>query len=531
MIVKFLPNKGNGTCLATMNYLLGKHGNREHAKVLQGDPKLTQQLADSLEFKHKYTVGVLSFEESNLDDRQKREIMADFEKALLCGLKQDQYNICWIEHRDKGRLELNFVIPKIELITGKALNPYFDSVDRKRVNAFKDHTNAKYDLHDPNDPANRQPLTTKYNLPKDKKALQKAITGYLMNEMGQGRVIDRQGVLNAIQSDLGLSVARITPNSISISDPTNENGRNIRLKGEIYADNFRFSQDYSAENERASQNYRTNRTKRIDDTRTILTAEIERKRAFNIKLYQRPPNEPTSEIEHHLSIQKLADDDHWRTVGDNLSHGVGRPMDIQEFKRHESRTSSNTGNHRPNAPATKSIEPIQHTTRREILLHSDQKQESGSICQQKRWVHNQNTQINAMREPTSPVKNKNGSRVPPTPKTRLKRIVEPLNAIQQKRQDFFSNAQQLFERLQHLANRTRTAVKRLTGDHSNAGRADTAINGSQSVFESAERAITGANRQINDTEHQIKQREQQANELIAEQQKTLDRGKGFGFGR
>lgn len=189
MIVKFLPNKGNGTCLATMNYLLGKHGNREHAKVLQGDPKLTQQLADSLNFKHKYTVGVLSFEEKDLEDKTKKEIMVDFEKALLCGLEQDQYDICWVEHKDKGRLELNFVIPKIELTTGKALNPYFDSVDRKRVNAFKDHTNVKYDLTDPNNPANRQPLTTKYNPPNDKKALQKAITGYLMNEMGQGRVI------------------------------------------------------------------------------------------------------------------------------------------------------------------------------------------------------------------------------------------------------------------------------------------------------------------------------------------------------
>lgn len=90
----------------------------------------------------------------------------------------------------------------------------------------------------------------------------------------------------------------------------------------------------------------------------------------------------------------------------------------------------------------------------------------------------------------------------------------------------FDRAKQLFERLQHLANRTRTAVKRLTGDHSNAERADTAINGSQSVFENAERAITGANRQINDTEHQIKQREQQANELIAGQQNALDRGFG-----
>lgn len=38
MIIKFLPNKGKGTCLATMNYLLGSKGDQEHAKVLQGDP-------------------------------------------------------------------------------------------------------------------------------------------------------------------------------------------------------------------------------------------------------------------------------------------------------------------------------------------------------------------------------------------------------------------------------------------------------------------------------------------------------------
>ncbi|MFW1912108.1 mobilization protein A, partial [Acinetobacter ursingii] len=77
--------------------------------------------------------------------------MADFEKSLLCGLEHDQYDITWIENKDKGRLELNFVIPKVELNTGKAMNPYYDPIERKRVNAFKDHTNAKYDLHDPND--------------------------------------------------------------------------------------------------------------------------------------------------------------------------------------------------------------------------------------------------------------------------------------------------------------------------------------------------------------------------------------------
>ena len=158
-----------------MDYLLGKDRDREHAKILQGDPELTRQLADSLEFKNRYTVGVLSFEEKDLDDKTKREIMADFEKALLCGLERDQYDITWIEHKDKDRLELNFVIPKVELNTGKAMNPYYDPIDRKRVNAFKDHTNAKYDLHDPNDPAYRQPHTPNMRLPQDKKQLQEAI--------------------------------------------------------------------------------------------------------------------------------------------------------------------------------------------------------------------------------------------------------------------------------------------------------------------------------------------------------------------
>ncbi|OOR90731.1 hypothetical protein B0181_04495, partial [Moraxella caviae] len=115
--------------------------------------------------------------------------------------------------------------------------------------------------------------------------------------------------------------------------------------------------------------------------------------------------------------------------------------------------------------------------------------ESGSIRQQRRRTHNKNQQVGQ------------------------------------------NYAQQLFERLQRIVERARTAIKRVTGDHSNTGRADNAINQSQSVFDRAERAITGANKQINDTERQIKQREQQANEFIAEQQKSLDKDKGFGFGR
>ena len=152
MIVHFLKNNGGGTASKSMDYMLGKDRDREHAKVLQGNPDLSVKIAESLSFKHKYTLGVLSFEEENISEKDKFEIMQSFEKTLLAGLDNEQYNITWIEHTDKGRLELNFIIPKVDLDSGKAMNPYFDKVDRDLVNTWKNVTNHKYGLTNPDDP-------------------------------------------------------------------------------------------------------------------------------------------------------------------------------------------------------------------------------------------------------------------------------------------------------------------------------------------------------------------------------------------
>ena len=133
MIVKFLGNKGGGSAGATIDYLLGKDRDRPGAVLLSGDPELTQRLADNLDFQNRYTVGVLSFEETDIDQHQKEKIMQSFEETLLAGLERDQYDITWIEHTDKGRLELNFIIANVELSTGKRLQPYYDKVDRPLV--------------------------------------------------------------------------------------------------------------------------------------------------------------------------------------------------------------------------------------------------------------------------------------------------------------------------------------------------------------------------------------------------------------
>lgn len=458
MIVKFFK-RGNGSCKATMDYLLGKDRNREHAKILQGDPEITRQLADSLEFKNRYTVGVLSFEEKDIDDKTKKEIMADFEKSLLCGLVHDQYDITWIEHKDKDRLELNFVIPKVELNTGKAMNPYYDPIDRKRVNAFKDHTNAKYDLHDPNDPANRQPYTPNMRLPKDKKELQEAITGYLMQKIGEGSVTDREGVLRALESDLGLSVARITPNAISIKDPINENGRNIRLKGEIYADTFRFSQEHSTENERASQNYRANRIERIRATGAELTAEIERKRAFNIQRYNEPRKELERANQQDTSLQNSDRGHNGLATGDNTRVRDIQSIPSQEYHQETGGTSRDTAEHRPITPTSQSISESGITGRKRRDLHSEQERyESRSLSEQGQTANTKN-QIGLL-----------------------------------------DHAKRLHERLQQLTQRVRAAVSRIGSDKQQSITTDRAIDSSQSQFDRTERAIEQRERET--SQHQ-----------------------------
>ena len=173
MIVKF-SNHGKGKASGVLNYLLKEKGSdgrlmpRKHAKVLYGDPVLTEHLIDTTVHKSKYKSGYLSFSEraDEISEDDKKRIMQEFEKVIFCGLEPDQYDILWVEHADKdiddnnpvGRLELNFVIPCQELRTGKSFQPYYEPADLRRVNAWKNIVNAEVKtihgkpLSDPNDP-------------------------------------------------------------------------------------------------------------------------------------------------------------------------------------------------------------------------------------------------------------------------------------------------------------------------------------------------------------------------------------------
>ena len=191
MIVKFHA-RGRGGGSGPVDYLLGKDRMREGASVLQGKPEEVRELIDASLYAKKYTSGVLSFSESDLAPGQREKLMESFERVLMPGLEKDQYSVLWVEHADKGRVELNFVIPNTELLTGKRLQPYYDRADRPRIDAWQTVVNGRLGLHDPNDPANRRALVTASTLPETKQEAVRAITDGLLRLCASGEIKTRQ---------------------------------------------------------------------------------------------------------------------------------------------------------------------------------------------------------------------------------------------------------------------------------------------------------------------------------------------------
>lgn len=395
MIVKFHA-RGAGRGSGPVDYLLGKDRARDGVTLDRGDPDAIQDLIDSSPYTKKYTSGVLSFEESDLDRTTKDKIMSSFEKALLPGLDADQYSCLWVEHRDKGRLELNFVVPNLELQSGKRLQPYFDKADRPRINAWKVQTNDKYSLHDPDDPINKRELTTPRTLPQAKQEAARAITDGLLSHAESGAIQDRSDVIQTL-TESGFEVVRQTKQSISIADP--DGGRNIRLKGMIYEQDFKFSAGLRKEIEAASERYRKSSKERVREAREVYQRCFESKREENQRRY------PRAEQTHEISRAQELELDRYQRVPSISSRSrnviVARTEDSGQYPDH-----TETESHAREVEQKGWKNTDEHLWRQEATLHQNQS-ERGQLRSKRRLENSKrvlsndgtrNTSIERIRE-------------------------------------------------------------------------------------------------------------------------------------
>lgn len=242
MLIKPLKNKGKGSPKAVLRYLLNKPEGQ--VKVLSGDPKLSQQIAESLSYSQSYEAWVLSFEEQELSDDVKRSIMCEFEKSFLPFFQDnpERYNITWIEHSDKGRVELNFFMPKVDLLTEKQISLFNAShrSDYELMNNFRDFINANYGLSDPMDERKAKSVKGSDWLYKAKssnavstKQLIDELHGLIEKRFELGLIQSREDIIEFLKQG-GLEITRTSKTSVSIKNPNNPTGQNIKLKGEFF---------------------------------------------------------------------------------------------------------------------------------------------------------------------------------------------------------------------------------------------------------------------------------------------------------
>ena len=253
--------------------------------------------------------------------------MAAFEKTLFPGLSPDQYRIVWIEHKDKEnaetgqkRLELNFLIPNVEITTGKRLQPFYAKADLNRVDDFKSIVNYKYQLFDPDDPINRRSVKIAKNLPQDKKDFISAMNTEVALAVTEGLVRDRES-LKSWMTDIGLEITRITKNQISVKNPNNPEGKPIPLKGEFYEQNFRHSEQSTELKREASERYRQEADSRYANCIERYKKLCESKSEYHLERYATRDRTDSAELTRQLEAQKNKPANQHRQDGAELERG------------------------------------------------------------------------------------------------------------------------------------------------------------------------------------------------------------------
>jgi 5S rRNA maturation endonuclease (ribonuclease M5) len=253
-------------------------------------------LIDSSQNKWRYTSGVIAFTESdNPSESEQSAVMTDFEMMAFAGLEREQYDILWVRHVHEGNVELHFVVPRLELTTGKALNiapPGY----QKTFDAWRDSWNYGKGWASPSDPARaRSVKQDNYILKTDADSLRKGlpsavdpkleITNWLLQRVESGLIVDRLGI-RASLSELG-EITREGKDYISVKPVGFEKA--VRLKGEIYGESFKCEDivgKVGGEDGTGQETERSLDSGRAETARRALEKAVDRRTKFNQGRYR-----------------------------------------------------------------------------------------------------------------------------------------------------------------------------------------------------------------------------------------------------
>ena len=208
------------------NYLLNQRVNDNTAKLLKGNRELAESLEKLSTAKTKYFSGVLSFaeREKHFTEEEKMEIIEAFERTFCPDdYLRERLNFTWIQHTDKKRLELNFVVNSTlrndpdKLLKNKKEFYHWHKPQIKRFDAFRDFIDAKYGLASVHDNGSQHIFTVPDYQIKSRDDIESSIEMVLLANMkSNSKLIESRSELVAGMKKFRMNVSREVKGSISV---------------------------------------------------------------------------------------------------------------------------------------------------------------------------------------------------------------------------------------------------------------------------------------------------------------------------
>lgn len=207
-------------------------------EVLRGDADRMRALIDACPHQWTYRAGVIAFTAEDAPSPvQQRQVMDAFESLAFAGLESDQRDMLWVRHTHEGRVELHFVTPRMELVSGRSLNiapPGY----QKHYDALRDVLNKEHGWNDPMAPERARETASLIESVRRGDA-RELIHDWIVQRIETGDIRDRPSMTEALTA-AGFDLPRTGKNYITVRDP--ETDERWRLKGDL------FREDWTREN-------------------------------------------------------------------------------------------------------------------------------------------------------------------------------------------------------------------------------------------------------------------------------------------
>lgn len=268
-----------------------------------------------------YLCGVLSFEEKTIPEELKTKIITEFEDILFVGIEpENRPQVLWVEHNDKGRLELNYLTFN-SLQDRRSYTVYLDKRDRGLVNDYSEIINYENNLSSPfEEKENKNTLvnTPKTNIPKDKKEFIEKLNTEILALIINEELDNREEVIKHVENMPGVKINRIRKNQISLKCDFFDD-KPIVLKGDIYEEGRNYS-DYRKEYDSKPKRDPQLVEAKLSELKRSFSGRIEKREIRNRERFKISQSKNKSENTKNIERENINIE--YRSINNNIDFTV-----------------------------------------------------------------------------------------------------------------------------------------------------------------------------------------------------------------